>query len=260
MLKWLKRHKKSVICATVALMLAAAAAGGWAYLRNGRDSDLIAKPIDKSRYPILGIDISAHNGVVNFEKVASDSVDFVIIKATEGATFKDKNFHDNYRRASKAGLKVGAYHFFRFDSPGHMQALNLLHSIRGRHLDLPLAIDVEDWTNPADMPTEQVLNQLREMTEYLENHGYPLIIYTNKKGFARYFDRSATGSPLWLCTFSEPAASYPWTLWQHTHRGRVDGINGMVDLNTFNGSRTEWEAWLMALSADNSPADTVSVQ
>lgn len=235
--------RKTLIIASIALTALVAAFIVWQH-RIGRGSDIVATRVDKTRYPVTGIDISAHNGIVNFEKLAADSIDFVIIKATEGATFKDRNFTDNYRRAGKAGLKVGAYHFFRFDTPGHMQALNLLHSIRGRKLDLPLAIDVEEWTNPDDEPVEAVLGRLWEMTDYLTSHGYPLMIYTNKKGLAKYFGDGTRQVPLWLCTFSEPDPSCRWAIWQHTHRGRVNGIDGHVDINTFNGTRTEFEDWI----------------
>lgn len=59
-------------------------------------------------YPVRGIDISAHNGEVDFGRVADSGMEFVIMKATEGATFKDSRFGANYRaareaRASKSG-------------------------------------------------------------------------------------------------------------------------------------------------------------
>ena len=77
-----------------------------------------------SDYEIVGIDVSAHNGDIDFDRVKAEGIEFVFIKATEGSTFKDKRFVDNVRKARKAGLKVGAYHFFRFDTPGYMQGLN----------------------------------------------------------------------------------------------------------------------------------------
>nr|MDE7190383.1 hypothetical protein [Muribaculaceae bacterium] len=96
---------------------------------------------DRNRFEVIGIDISAHNGDIDFRKVAADGISFVIIKATEGGTFKDRKFIDNLRKAREAGLKVGAYHFFRFDTPGYMQGLNFLNSLQSRQLDLPLIID-----------------------------------------------------------------------------------------------------------------------
>lgn len=68
--------------------------------------------IDKNRFPITGIDISSHNGDIDFDRLVRDSIDFVMIKATEGTTFKDSRFQSNYRQARDAGIKaVGAYHF-----------------------------------------------------------------------------------------------------------------------------------------------------
>nr|MBD5377217.1 hypothetical protein [Bacteroides sp.] len=244
----ISRPRQIALISIVVSTLCVVTAAVWLVM-DERGRDIMSLPIDKEVYPVTGIDVSAHNGTINFEKVAADNVDFVIIKATEGATFKDKAFIDNYRRARKAGLKVGAYHFFRFDTPGHMQALNMLHSVRGLSLDLPLTIDVEEWTNPGNEPVEAVLDRLWEMTDYLERHGYPLMIYTNKKGLDRFFEGHPRNIPLWLCTFSEPDSRYPWTLWQHTHRGRVDGVDGLVDMNTFNGSREEWENWVEKLMA-----------
>ena len=97
---------------------------------------------DPERYEVRGIDVSAHNGEIDFPIVRDDGYEFVLIKATEGATFKDRRFISNLRRAREAGLKVGAYHFFRFDTPGYMQGLNFLNSVKARALDLPLVIDV----------------------------------------------------------------------------------------------------------------------
>ncbi|MDE6541089.1 MAG: hypothetical protein K2L74_03660, partial [Muribaculaceae bacterium] len=62
---------------------------------------------DRTRYPMRGIDISAHNGLVDFRRVAADSVAFVFLKASEGDSFRDATFDDNYFRARQAGLAVG---------------------------------------------------------------------------------------------------------------------------------------------------------
>ncbi|MDE6377369.1 MAG: hypothetical protein K2K72_01335, partial [Duncaniella sp.] len=81
-------------------------------------------------YETVGIDISAHNGEIDFNKVRDEGVKFVIVKATEGGTFKDRRFIENIRKAREAGLKVGAYHFFRFDTPGYIQGLNFVNSLK----------------------------------------------------------------------------------------------------------------------------------
>lgn len=64
-------------------------------------------PLELSReeYPVTGLDLSAHNGDIDFSLLAADSIDFVVLKATEGATFKDPKFHHNYLAARKAGIR-----------------------------------------------------------------------------------------------------------------------------------------------------------
>ncbi len=196
---------------------------------------------DLAKYEIRGIDVSSHNGEIDFPIVRDDGFEFVLIKATEGATFKDKRFINNFRRAREAGLKVGAYHFFRFDTPGYMQGLNFLNSVKSRQLDLPLVIDVEEWTNPNSQATALVLDRLGEMIDHLERHGYRVMLYTNKNGFARFIQGRLEGYPLWLCSLAVEPDQERWSFWQATHNGRVRGIKGPVDINAFRGTREDWE-------------------
>lgn len=191
-------------------------------------------------YEIVGIDISAHNGEIDFGKVRDEGVSFVLIKATEGGTFKDRRFVENVRMAREAGLKVGAYHFFRFDTPGYIQGLNFVNSLRDRELDLPVVIDIEEFTNPNFQATRLVLERLTEMVEHLERHGYRVMIYTNKKGYARFIKGRLEGYPLWLCSLgSIPDGSFD--IWQATHHGRVNGIDSDVDINVYPHSAEDWE-------------------
>jgi len=87
--------------------------------------------VDRFRYPVAGIDVSKHNGVIDFDAVAADDYQFVFIKASEGKTYKDEAFDRNYHSARNAGLKVGAYHFFRKNRTGQEQAANLLSVVAG---------------------------------------------------------------------------------------------------------------------------------
>lgn len=191
-------------------------------------------------HDIVGIDISAHNGDIDFDKVKSEGIEFVIIKATEGGTFKDKKFVDNVREARKAGLKVGAYHFFRFDTPGYIQGLNFVNSIHGRKLDLPVAIDIEEFTNPNLQTSRLVMNRVTEMADHLESRGYRVMLYTNKKGYARFIKGQLSTYPLWLCSLGTRPDDIDCELWQATHHGRVNGVGSEVDVNVFTSSREAW--------------------
>ena len=238
----LRTMRLRMIILLLALMLTAMAGVVCAYYLWWREAVIVSP--DPAAYPVRGIDISAHNGVVDFDKVASVGMDFVILKATEGATFKDKNFATNYRKARKAGLKVGAYHFFRFDVGGYMQALNLMHSIKGRRLELPVVIDVEEWSNPRDHTTHDILTRLQTMINTLEAHGYHVMLYSNKDGFEKFFSQQFAHYPLWLCSFTGAPEAGNMRLWQFSHIGRVSGVDGKVDINTFNGSAATWQQWL----------------
>lgn len=195
-------------------------------------------------FPVRGIDISSHNGDIDFEALSAQGIRFALIKATEGSTFKDPAFHTNYSRARRAGMLTGAYHFFRFETPGHMQAINLLNSVRGRRLDFPLIIDIEEWGNPYIRPTEEITASLREMIDYLTESGYPVMIYTNKDGHTRFIDGRFDRMPLWICSLNSSPANTPWTIWQYSHTGGLRGLGGNVDLNTFRGDERQFDQWV----------------
>ena len=71
--------------------------------------------IDKTKYPITGIDVSHHTGKIDFQKAKGQNIDFVYMKSTEGEFYKDNMFEKNYKRAKESGIPIGAYHFFRFN-------------------------------------------------------------------------------------------------------------------------------------------------
>ncbi len=205
--------------------------------------------VDMNEYPVYGLDLSAHNGAVDFDSLRQAGVDFVFLKASEGISFKDPAFFNNYAAARKAGLKIGAYHFFRFDCDGRRQAMNLLQCLRNLAIDLPVAIDVEEWGNPAEASTEIIVARLQAMADHLSANGYTPVFYTNKNGHSRFIRDNFDDSQVWICSFTNPPLPHGrWLFWQHSHRGRVPGVKGKVDLNTFNGSRLRWNTYLDSIS------------
>lgn len=168
----------------VVLTVATIGVGLWIWLRPAPGS---APKV--SHFPVKGLDLSAHNGDVDFDKVRLAGYEFVYLKSSEGTGFKDSRFERNAAAARKAGLKVGAYHFFRFDSPAYMQALNLIHTVRMQQLDLPLVIDIEQWTNPTGHSADSVLHHAAQMAKFLEGQGHKVMFYTNKRGQARWVRR-----------------------------------------------------------------------
>ena len=203
--------------------------------------------VDRFRYPVAGIDVSKHNGKIDFEKVAADDYQFVFIKASEGKTYRDEAFERNYQGARDAGLMVGAYHFFRKNRTGEEQAANLLSVIKGKPLDLPLVIDLEDdWGNGATTSRETALKRVLEMIEILVGKGYDVMIYTNLDGDEKYYKGMLGDHDLWLCSFTSPdmLKDKPHCFQQFSHEGNVDGVKGNVDLNVWRGSKREWNRYL----------------
>lgn len=200
--------------------------------------------VPRDVYPVKGIDISAHNGNIDFAAVAADTVEFVYIKASEGENFRDSLFNRNYTGACRQGLRVGAYHYFRFDREGWRQGRNFLETVRNLRFDLPLAIDVEEWGNASSFDTQEVEVQLRDMVDYLQEYGRKVIIYTNRDGYNRFIRFRFDNLPVWISSFSPRPLDADWSLWQHSHTGKVRGIEGFTDLNTFNGDRLKWQMWL----------------
>lgn len=200
--------------------------------------------VDPERYPIRGIDVSSHNGLMNLDAAAAEGIEFIFIKASEGDTFRDENFRINYEKASHAGLKIGAYHFFRFDCGGVSQGRNLLKAIGSRKLDLGIAIDIEKAGNPDDVDSTLIVQRLYAMVDYLNLSGYKVCIYSNREGYYDYVNNALPGACLWICSFHPVPIEAEWTFWQYYHHGKVAGIRGDVDLDVFCGSRVEWNNYL----------------
>ena len=141
-------------------------------------------------------------------------------------------------------MKIGAYHFFRFDRDGVAQGRNLLHAIGRRKLDLGVAIDIEEQSNATGVDSALIARRLVAMVEYLNLSGYRVTFYSNREGYYDYIREAVPGACLWICSFNRNPINAEWTFWQFDHHGRVKGIRGEVDLNVFCGSRSEWQNYL----------------
>lgn len=236
---------KTVLAIVGALVAIAAfaALAWWGYERYAVSRRGLDLQVTRSDYPVRGIDISHHNGVIDFSAVKADSIDFVFIKATDGVGDLDANFVKNCRSAKAAGLKVGAYHFFRTHRGGRQQAEALLDAISGLELDLPLAIDIEEDSHSRGN-AEDVVPRIRTMLHELNEAGYRTILYANYDQFKAYIDGNFSEVDLWLATSREPSYEFdPRTLWQFSHHGKVSGVSGDVDMNAFIGSSDDFAAW-----------------
>lgn len=115
--------------------------------------------IDNTTGLVLGIDVSHHQKTINWDTVKGQSIAFAYIKATEGGTFKDSLFKCNYDRAKRAGVLVGAYHFFTFCSSARDQFRNFVQNATAVAGDLPPAVDVEFLGNCRKRPSIDSLHK-----------------------------------------------------------------------------------------------------
>lgn len=207
----------------------------------------------KSRYPVRGVDVSSYQGVIDWNKLEKQGVSFAFIKATEGSGYTDEYFNRNYKNSESTGIRVGAYHFFSFDSPGKTQAENFIRVVDRRKGMLPPVIDVEYYNgNGFDPPdADKARENLNDLITLLkEYYNMNPIIYATNVTYNRYIKGHFENNDIWIRSiFSE--AELPdgrkWTFWQYCNRGRLDGYNGIekfIDLNVFNGSAEEFKNYI----------------
>ena len=203
--------------------------------------------INKFKYPIFGIDISKHNGKINWDKLAEEHLDFIFIKATEGKTRLDPSYEENLKGARKINVKVGAYHFFKFNRDGAEQARNFLSRVNISNLNFAPILDVEESGNFTNRNNPKlVIKEIRKFISYVEaRSSRKVIIYTNEHEYNKYIKDNFNKNPLWICSLDEePPIDREWLYWQYAHKGEISGIKGWVDLNTFNGSKSEWNSFI----------------
>ena len=197
-------------------------------------------------YSVYGIDVSHHQGEINWKRLKSGTPDeppisFAYIKATEGSSHCDKHFAKNWNAAKSNGFVRGAYHYFGTKSSGERQAAMFISKVKLEKGDLPPMVDVEDEPQDPALYREE----LKKFLSIVEEH-YKVkpIIYTYKKFHARHIDNIHFADyPLWIARYyvTDPGIGKEWTIWQCTDRGRLPGIREKVDINVFNGTAEEFE-------------------
>ena len=200
-------------------------------------------------FEVHGIDVSRYQDNIDWEKVKamqSDGVtlDFAIIKATEGASLVDPKFRRNWLLAKENGIIRGAYHFYRPGRDPVLQAENFLAIVKTETGDLPpvLDIEVEDSVRKPEL--------VREIQTWLTIVESRLkvkpVIYTNANFYQRNLAGLFDNYPLWVAHYfalgTGPRVERKWHLWQHSEKGRVNGIAGFVDFNVFAGSKKDFDS------------------
>jgi lysozyme len=204
-----------------------------------------------TQYGIHGIDVSRYQQSISWASVKEMNVrgiqlDFAFIKATEGASRVDPLYKRNWRKAKEAGVIRGAYHFFIPWKDGRLQAEHFIKTVKLNPGDLPPVLDVEQRGTGG---TSLLQKEVREWLEIVEAHyGIKPIIYTNADFYTQNLGSSFDGYPLWVAHYlqkNQPRINRDWSFWQHSERGRVNGILSKVDFNVFNGDTVTFRSLLL---------------
>lgn len=194
---------------------------------------------------VHGIDISHHQGEIDWPRLSTATyrerpINFVFMKATEGGDFVDDSFRYNFTQARECGLVRGAYHFFLPDVPADVQARNFISQVQLQPGDLPPVLDIEVLGKGG---AEELQQRAATWLSIVERHyGVAPIIYASYKFKINYLSNPPfTRYPYWIAHYYVENLEYTgqWKFWQHTDRGRLDGIDNRVDLNIFNGNLEE---------------------
>ena len=184
-----------------------------------------------------GIDVSEHQGHIDWAKVAKDGVQFAVIRAGYGRKLsqKDDYFEQNYTAAQKAGIQVGAYWYSYADSVkrAEEEAKTCLKVLEGKKFDLPIFFDQEYEKSILALSSKTRTDIILKFLEIIQAAGRICGLYSSTDFITTKLQASRLRQyPLWIAEYGSKL-HYPGTVWawQYTSTGRVSGIRGNVDCN-----------------------------
>lgn len=183
-----------------------------------------------------GIDVSVHNGNIDWNKVKSAGIEFAILRAGFGRLEKqkDEKFEQNYAGAKAAGILVGAYWYSYAMTPeeAELEANVFLKVIKGKQFEMPVYFDLEE-KKQFDLGKEKVSAIMRAFLEKVEKSGYFTGLYGSASSLTTHTaDDIKSHYTIWLAHWvNQTNYSGAYAVWQYFEKGHVDGINGNVDLD-----------------------------
>ena len=187
-----------------------------------------------------GIDISEFQQNVNYKKLKEQGIEFAIIRLGYGKNFsnKDKCFEKHYAGLKNVGIKVGAYLYsYAYEKESvKLEAENTLKIIQGKQFELPIFYDMEE-SNQAKLGKQVLTQMANEWCKIIKNAGFKAGVYANLNWFKNYLEPNEIRSNknyIWLALWNndeKPNVQFSVDFWQYTSVGKVEGINGNVDLD-----------------------------
>lgn len=185
-----------------------------------------------------GIDVSRYQRDIDFERVAASGVEVVYIRSSASSDYVDPYFSQNYQRAKAAGLKIGFYHAMsaRNQTEAVQEARFFVQTISGTQPDCKLAMDFGAASNLSYAQRNTIARAFLEETKRLS--GMDVVIYSSAYTARAVWDEEMAQSyPIWVAEYgADEPENGRWDEWvgfQYSNTGRVDGIDGNVDLDYF---------------------------
>ncbi|NPD30750.1 hypothetical protein HLV37_02505 [Eggerthellaceae bacterium zg-1084] len=216
----------------------------WANLQ--RNGDRLAYVHEGRVLSRVGVDVSEHQGAIDWQAVAGDGIGFAYIRlgyrgTSTGALARDARFSDNLAGARAAGLDCGVYVFSQAisEEEAREEARMALDALGGAALQLPVAFDFEiaaagtGASRAKGLSRDQMSSIARAFAREMKAGGYDTVIYGNAADLGRYRMSDLVDYPLWWAEYGTPVPTTRsrFSLWQYTNEGSVAGIRGSVDLN-----------------------------
>ena len=190
---------------------------------------------------VMGIDISKHNGNIDWNAVKNSGVQYVILRcgyrgSASGVLVEDQKFKSNIQGATAAGLRVGIYFFSQAvnEVEAVEEASMTLSLIKKYRITYPVYIDVESANGRADgISKEARTSVINAFCQTIRNSGYTPGLYANKNWLTEKINTGALGGcKIWLAQYvAAPTYGGRYEMWQYSSRGSIAGIKGNVDLN-----------------------------
>lgn len=244
------KRKKKIVPLIIILIISTIICGAITFSYFYRQGAVRINYPSEEKYPVRGVDVSSYQGEIDWDILMEQGIEFAFIKSTEGSTFVSPTFKKSWEDALKTDLRVGAYHFFSFDSPGATQAELFCKTVPRLDNTLPPVIDVEhygDYISKEKIDIPAAKRELRVLVDALKKHyGKTPIIYCSFL-YNSIVKDDFSDCDLWVRSVYLP---FPFgenpVFWQYSDNHILDGYSGpqkLIDMNVFMGTREEFKKY-----------------
>ena len=189
----------------------------------------------------MGIDVSHHNGKINWTKVKESGVEFAMIRVgyrgqSSGGIYEDAYFKTNINGAVAAGIKVGVYFYSTAinEDEALEEAAWVVKKIAPYRITFPVVYDFEDFNSKrcVNVGGAECTKNANTFLNYVKSKGYEPMMYANKSDITSRLSRGSFSCKFWLAHYTtQTDYTGNVNMWQYTCKGSVPGISGNVDMN-----------------------------